>query len=87
MSCGFEIKSYRFTPLDIFDYRYKYIHGTAGKKASEELEELLMDVDDILRRLIKLFLTELNHVVQMKNLRIGSKNYNINKAKKAFSMK
>lgn len=47
-----------------YDYRSKYIHGTAGKKASEEF---LRDVDDILRRLIKLFLTELNHVVQMKD--------------------
>ncbi|WHY54313.1 HEPN domain-containing protein [Peribacillus simplex] len=47
-----------------YDYRSKYIHGTAGKNASEDL---MIEVDDILRRLIKLFLTDLNHVVKMKD--------------------
>ncbi|WHX62349.1 HEPN domain-containing protein [Peribacillus frigoritolerans] len=50
---------------DAYDFRSKYIHGTAGKKNASE--GLLIEVDDILRRLIKLFLTDLKHVVQMKD--------------------
>lgn len=50
---------------DAYNFRSKYIHGTAGKKSNVS-EDLLIDVDDILRRLIKLFLTDLNHVVEMK---------------------
>jgi hypothetical protein len=49
-----------------YSFRSNYIHGTASKvklKFLKSIEELLDELDDILRTLVRLFLTDLNYVV------------------------
>ncbi|MBT2603719.1 hypothetical protein J7E55_11900 [Bacillus sp. ISL-53] len=56
-----------------YSFRSTYIHGSAKSEKSinkilkpfNNLEGLLSELDDILRRIIKEFLTDLNHVVNM----------------------
>ncbi|PFW51331.1 hypothetical protein COL13_27360 [Bacillus cereus] len=56
-----------------YEFRSSYIHGSVNNqktikkalKPYETIEELSFELDDILRKVLKRFLTDLNHVVHM----------------------
>lgn len=58
-----------------YSFRSSYIHGVANSERTlrktlkhyDTVEDLSLELDSIMRRLIKRFLTDLNFVIQMKN--------------------